>query len=220
MDLGLTGSTVLILGVGDGVDHALVRELSEAGASTLTATRETSDRALGQPDRTTQHWTSVEEGIDEATVTRLIAFLKEQGRTPDAVVAQIDIDDAFKQRRRLPLWWMPRRAHLTEAMDELLRAVLASITPGRRSSVILVFRVRGSIPEFAVYDWLERAMLAVLERAREVGNEGVRVNAVLVADTDVYSEAAHVIAFLASPLSARISGAYIPVDDGQLLARE
>lgn len=213
VDLQLEGRTVMVLGPGDYLDRAIVRAVASEGAASLATTDGVNHHDLAQHGDGAPQWTSIEPHIDAFVASRLRYFLEEQGRTPDAVVLHVDVLETLNARGR-PRWWRFGRD-----FDAVLRttaeAVVAAIPRLGKCQVVLLYRLADDRERDSAMRWLDRAMLAVLERSRSDGAD-IRVNGLLVGTDDLHAEAADLVALLCSPIAAGISGALIPMDNGSL----
>jgi hypothetical protein len=209
VDLHLAESTLLLLGPGDELDRAILRALASEGASTYATKTSLSTTDLAQPADKTSHWVSVEDAPDAFTVARINRFLIERGRPPTGIILHVDVISALAARGPVR-WWRFR----SEAKSVMRSAtdVLGGATPSRSRSLLLLYQLN----DFAELDlasrWLQRTMSAITRRAQA----GARVNSILIGPGGVDPDATAVIALLCSPVSRRITGALIPMDDGAL----
>ncbi len=213
MDLRLSGRTVMVLGPGDYLDRAIVRSVASEGAATLATTDGERHHDLAQQADGGPHWSMVEPHIDAFVASRLRRFLDEQGRQPDAVVLHIDIIETLTSRG--PLRWWRFRKERRSLLRATAEAIVAAVALRRQCQVVLVYSLADQRERTAALRWLEDAMGAVLKRSRQEQTD-LRVNAIVVGDDDAHPETADVVAMLCSPIAAGISGALIPIDNGDL----
>jgi hypothetical protein len=212
MDLNLAGSTVLLLGPGNELDRAILRALASEGAWTYATRTSRSTTDLTQHGDTSSHWVSVEDDLDAFTVTRINRFLAERGRPSTAIVLHVDAINALTARR--PIRWWRFRSEARRVMRSATD-VLGGATPSQNRSLLLLYQLNDHTELDLASRWLQRTMSAVTASTRP----GARVNSILVGPGGVDPDAAAMIAMLCSPVSRRITGAFIPMDDGAL-ARE
>lgn len=213
MDLQMGSGTVLLLGPGDELDRAILRAVAVEGGATYATRAEHSRPHPVHEGLSASHWSSAEGHIDAAVVRRIRRFLDERRKSPTAVIFHIDTLDDLAARGPLRRWRFRTRAR--SMIRSMLPTLLAAANADGPCQLILLYALTDDRERSAASAWLERAMTVLLKRAPA----GVRVNAVLVAPGMAGQDTASVVAFLAAPMSLRISGALIPIDDG-ILARE
>jgi hypothetical protein len=211
MDLQLAESTVLLLGVGDELDRAVLRALASEGAWTYATMTSASTTDLSQHSDMSSHWVSVEDEIDAFTVARINEFLIARGRPATSIVLHVDAISALAARG--PVRWWRIRSEARSVMRSAAK-VLGGATPSKQRSLLLLYQLNDHAELELASRWLQRTMSAITK-----GDPGARVNSILVGPGGVDPDAAAMIAVLCSPTSKRISGALIPMDDGAL-ARE
>lgn len=104
MDLKLADSTVLLLGVGDELDRAVLRTLASEGAWTYATTPSTSTTDLTQHSDSSSHWVSYEDDVNVFTVVRIKNFLTARGRPATTIVLHVDVINALASRGPVR-WW-------------------------------------------------------------------------------------------------------------------
>ncbi|MDD7928063.1 hypothetical protein PUW82_00995 [Microbacterium sp. NE2TL11] len=209
MDLQLADSTVLLLGPGDELDRAILRALSSEGAWTYATTTSSSTTDLTQHGDTASHWVATEDDVNEFTVARINNFLTARGRPATSIILHVDAISALASRGPIR-WWRFRseaKSVMRSASDVLLGAA-----PSEERSLLLVYQLNDDTELPVASRWLQRIMSTTIKRARP----GARVNSILVGAGDVDPDAATMISVLSSPISRRITGALIPMDDGAL----
>ncbi|MFD5214486.1 hypothetical protein [Microbacterium sp. NPDC058345] len=209
MDLNLEDSTVLLLGVGDELDRAVLRTLASEGAWTYATTPSTSTTDLTQHGGTSSHWVSVEDDVNVFTVLRIKNFLHARGRPATAVVLHVDVINSLAARG--PVRWWRFRSEAKKVMRSAAD-VLGGAAPSQDQSLLLLYQLNDESELELASRWLQRTMSAITKRARA----GARVNSILVGPGGVDTNAAAMITVLCSPVSQRITGALIPMDDGAL----
>lgn len=209
MDLQLTGSTVLLLGPGDELDRSVLRALASEGAWTFATTTSSSTTDLSQHGDSSSHWVSVEDEVSFHTLGRINSFLTARGRPATSIVLHVDAINAIPARGAAG-WWRSRTA--ARSVMRSASAALDGAFPSEERSLLLLYQLhhRGELD--LASRWLHRTMSAITKRARP----GARVNGILIGPGGVDANAAALIAMLCSPISARITGALIPMDDGAL----
>lgn len=208
MELQLEGETVAVLGPGDELDRVLLRVLADEGAATYATQTGRSTSQLRQPGGRVPHWVTQEEHLNEATAGRVLSFLDDQGRTPQAVVVHLDMARAFDARGHVP-WWR-FRSELKAITRTTVDIALAAVPEGRRSRLVLLHQLTEPDEYPLAVRWMRRASATVIKRAPDT----VRVNSVLAGPGSDLAQVAALTAMFCSPLAARVSGALIPVDDG------
>ncbi|MDF2992737.1 MAG: hypothetical protein K0S37_3251 [Microbacterium sp.] len=209
MDLDLSTSTVLLLSPGNELDRTILRALASEGAWTYATTSRTSSTDLVQHSDTSSHWVSQEDGMDAFTVARLSRFLTERGRPATAVILHIDVIDALAARG--PIRWWRFRSEVRSVMRSAYE-VLGGATPTATCSLLLLYQLNDHSELPHASRWLQRMMSLITKRAPV----GARVNSILIGPGEVDPDVASLIAMLCSPVSKRITGALIPMDDGAL----
>lgn len=209
MDLQLADSTVLLLGVGDELDRAILRGLASEGAWTYATKTSTSTADLVQHSDTSIHWVSVEDDVNAFTVARINSFLNARGRPATSIILHVDVIDALVARG--PIRWWRFRSEVKSVMRSAAE-VLGGATPSKDRSLLLLYQLNDDAELDLASRWLQRTMSAITKRART----GARVNSILIGPGGADPHAAAVIALLCSPISQRIAGALIPMDDGAL----
>lgn len=213
MDLRLDSRAVLILGPGDALDRAMIRSLATQGAATLATHDGRQSEDLTQQGTSVSHWVSQEDDVNAFTALRLRQFLASQVAEPVAVVVHVDLVKAISRRRPVR-WW-----HLLSRFDDVLQdttgVALHASTGASRARVILVYRLGSHAERPTAIRWMHRTMRLVARKARKHRLTPMPVNSVLVGVDADFTEAAHIVTFLCSPLTNEISGAIIPVDGGR-----
>ncbi|MEJ6555052.1 hypothetical protein PQI51_08495 [Microbacterium esteraromaticum] len=210
MELELAGATVILLGVGDELDRVVLRTLASEGAWTYATKPRTSTADLSQHGQASSHWVSVEEHLTLSTVMRIEDFLRERGRPVTTIVLHLDVIAMATSHGPLR-WWRLR----SEAKKVLRSAtdILSTATPAHGQSLLLLYQLHDHAELGPASRWLRRTVSAIAKRA----GAGARVNGILIGPGDVDTNAAAMIAVFCSPVSERISGALVPMDDGVLV---
>ncbi|MDD7945335.1 hypothetical protein PUW79_11895 [Microbacterium sp. NE2HP2] len=209
MDLHLADSTVLLLGAGDELDRAILRALASEGAWTYATTVSASTTDLTQHSDTASHWVAVEDDVNAFTVGRINNFLTARGRPATSIILHVDVISALGSRG--PIRWWRLRSEAKSVMRSASE-VLSGATPSKDRSLLLLYQLNHHAELASASRWLQRTMSAILKRALP----GARVNSILVGPGGVDPDAAAMIAMLCSPVSRRVAGALIPMDDGAL----
>jgi|GEM_PF-2826180 len=209
MDLQLADATVLVLGPGDELDRAILRTLASEGAWTYATKTSGSRTDLVQHGGSAAHWVSVEDTLDAFTVARIDRFLTDRGRPATTIVLHVDVIGALAARG--PIRWWRFRSEAKRVMRSATEA-LGGAAPSEHRSLLLLYQLNADSELELASRWLQRTMSSITDRARP----GARVNSILIGPGGVDPDAASMIALLCSPVSRRVTGALIPMDDGAL----
>ncbi|HEV7291405.1 MAG TPA: SDR family oxidoreductase [Devosia sp.] len=235
----LNGKTVLVSGAGGGIGRALVRCLSEAGASVIGADRDA--EMLAELDLAGT--VLFDQSDAKATRAAVQLYLEENG-APDAVIANAgwtraeileDLDDDV---------WATELAINLNGAFALVDPVVAAMARQGRGSVVFISSVN-ALSHFGnpAYAAAKAGLIAYAKAiAVERGRDGVRANVVapgsvrtpawdhrLQADPSLLDrvlphyplgrmvspeEVANAALFYCSPMSSGITGTVLPVDAG------
>lgn len=234
---GLEGAVALVAGGAGGIGSATVAALSEAGARVVSADR---DHSGTEPDRLRC------DLAEPGTAGRAVAATVERHGSLDVLVHCAGITrDAVLWKLADEDWDAVLRTNLDSAFH-LLKAAAPHLRRSSRGAVCLVSSINGERGKRGQAGYAaSKAGLIALARtaARELGRDGVRVNAVApgLVDTAMTRElppelreaavaetvlgragrpedVADAILFLCSELARHVTGQVLRVDGGQLMA--
>ena len=240
VSIDLEGRVAWVTGGASGIGAATVEALHRAGARVVSL-----DRAHGAVSEATQTVVRVDLDItDAAAVARVTAQLGERGLAPDILVNNAGITrDGVVWKLREEDWDDVLDVNLTAAF-RMTRAALTHMRARRGGVIVNVASINGIRGKFGQSNYAasKGGLIAFTKAvAREVGRDGIRVNAVApgLVDTPLTAalpeatrrqalaeallgrigtpaDIAGAILFLASPLAEYVTGQVLIVDGGQI----
>ena len=249
----LTGRTALITGAATGLGYAIAEALGAAGATIALndLSREHTDEAGGRLSRLGTDCFGVPGDVrDYGTVQEMVNLVAGRCGAPDIVIANAGL---YPNSPFLDLsedeWDLVLDTNLKGTFLTCQAAARAMVNAGRRDGTIIVVASTAAVS--AVHGWshycASKAAVVMLARgmALELGEYGIRVNAVLPGYIEVDYGGAHLddaykqaarsavpigrpgtpqdvaqaVLLLASPLAGFVSGAALTVDGGSSAGR-
>ncbi len=239
-NVDLSGRTAWVTGGASGIGAAIVAILRQAGARVVSL-----DRANGVATDELDAVVPVALDVrDGAAVRRVSAHLIDRGLAPDILVNNAGITrDAVVWKLEDDQWDAVIDVNLTGAF-RMTRACVPHMRTRRSGSIVNVASINGIRGKFGQSNYAasKGGLIAFTKAvAREVGREGVRVNAVapglidtpltaalpdavrkqaraevLLGRIGTVDDIAAAVFYLASPLAAYVTGQVLIVDGGQI----
>lgn len=247
----LTGRTAIVTGASRGIGEAVARLLADWGAHVVISSRrqDACERVAASIRDAGGDATAVAAHIGEPeAIEALFADLDGRGLVPDILVNNAAANPHFGPmcEQSLASFQKTVDVNLRGYFWSTVQAARRMVQGGKGGAIVNVASVnaRRSAPGQGVYSMTKAGIVSMTEGfARELGEQGVRVNAVLPGLTDTrFAEAltsndrilksmlqmiplgrvaapdeiAPVIAFLCTPAAGYVTGAGFTVDGGYL----
>jgi NAD(P)-dependent dehydrogenase (short-subunit alcohol dehydrogenase family) len=241
IQIDFSGRTAWVTGGASGIGSAIVDALHQAGARVVSL-----DRSHAAPSRL-EHGKAIQVPLDvsdAAAVDAVVSRLVDDDGPPDILVNNAGITrDGVVWKLRDEDWSAVLDVNLT-GVFRMTRACVPHMRRRRLGTIVNIASINGLRGRFgqANYAASKGGMIAFTRAvAREVGREGIRVNAVapgfietpltaalpeavrqqslsevVLGRLGVPADVAGAVVFLASPLASHITGQVIVVDGGQL----
>ena len=240
VSIDLAGQTAWVTGGASGIGAAIVDALHQAGARVVSL-----DRSHAAATRV-EHGREIQVPLDvadTAAVDAVVSRLVEDDGVPDIVVNNAGVTrDGVVWRLRDEDWATVLDINLTGAF-RMTRACVPHMRRRRRGAIVNLASINGLRGKVGQSNYAaSKAGLIAFTRAvaREVGREGIRVNAVapgfietpltatlpetvrgqalsetVLGKLGMPNDVAGAVLFLASPLAGHITGHTLVVDGGQ-----